>query len=221
MGTTSYNYDQNGENYLSCFDVVTSPLQGHYGNNVTVVWRSSNQSIGANNAGGGCTDCACGNVCSNGAFGHCGSSCSPSFACNCNGGACSCGGAGTGLGCNCGIAGQSINCCDDRYIEVQDLLVLVSVCPTGCLTCISATVCLTCVAAPTAYVLNYADKLCYLSCPQSTYANSTLHTLGNLTTGAYTSYTEAFYTTCVPCNKTCLECIDSDTCTRCFTTGRN
>ena len=111
------------------------------------------------------------------------------------------------------------SCCDDKYIQINDLLVFISKCTDNCKSCSSLT---TCYACNTGYVLNYADKLCYPNskCPQATYLNSTMYQIGSYPTGgSYTTAANIAY--CVECYKYCLECSSSTYCTRCYTTGRN
>jgi hypothetical protein len=81
--------------------------------------------------------------------------------------------------CNSGV---TRNCCENRFIEIRDMLVFISRCPTNCLACTSATACTQC---DVGFILNYADNLCYSTCPQATYINSTMYRLGNVVNGTY------------------------------------
>lgn len=70
------------------------------------------------------------------------------------------------------------------------MILFVSKCPDNCLNCTSATLCTKCW---TNFTLNYADNLCYQSCPQATYPNATMYLLGNVTSGSYDgNYVETF-----------------------------
>lgn len=123
----------------------------------------------------------------------------------------------------CGLCCISGGCCEDRYIEIRDIIVFASLCPNFCLTCTSASVCNACW---TGFYLNEADRQCYSTCPQATYSNSTMYLAGNASSGSYistsgTAYTEVYQAFCVPCDPLCMECINSTQCTRCYTIGRN
>lgn len=67
--------------------------------------------------------------------------------------------------CNCVLCCYD-GCCENKYIQINDLLVMVSKCPANCASCFSASNCSTCIGG---YKMNYADRLCYLTCPQATY----------------------------------------------------
>jgi hypothetical protein len=210
LDTTKYGYNNADSDYFTCYDVVTSPLQAHFNSTLTVNWLNANSGLPNNIAG--CSNCNCGDSCT-----ACCGGCGGCGFCNCRvSNTCGCGAAG-GIGCNCS-ASLTFNCCENRYIEIRDLLVLVSKCPTGCSSCLSATVCSSCSGG---YILNLADELCYTSCPQATYANGTMYYHGDAATGAYPGYTQVFMTYCVPCNQYCMECLNSTYCTRCYQSGRN
>ena len=119
--------------------------------------------------------------------------------------------------CSC-CSTSMASCCDNKYIQINDLLVFISKCTDNCKSCSSLTTCYEC---NTGYVLNYADKLCYPNsqCPQATYLNSTMYQIGNYATAPPYTATNIAY--CVECYKYCLECSSSTYCTRCYTTGRN
>ena len=70
-------------------------------------------------------------------------------------------------------------------------------------------------------MLNYADKICYTSCPQATFASSITHLIGEATSGTYPGYFAQFQTYCVPCPTLCMECVSSTRCNRCYQVGRN
>ena len=93
MDGTTYRYDQAGQNYWSCHDIVTSPLQSHYDVSLTVGWALTNTSLPYNIYN--CGNCTCG-----GCVGGC---------CNAN--------------------WYGADCCADKYIQIFDLLVMVSRCP--------------------------------------------------------------------------------------------
>lgn len=103
----------------------------------------------------------------------------------------------------CGGCGVASVCCDEKYIEIRDILVFASICPTGCTKCSSATICSACIAT---YSLNYADSLCYLTCPQATYLNGTMYVIGGVPPGTYTypGYIYSAQSYCVPCPTLCL-----------------
>jgi hypothetical protein len=121
----------------------------------------------------------------------------------------------------CGCGGDPQNCCEDKYIEIRDMIVFYTPCPTNCATCNSQTNCSSCTTGS----LNLADSLCYTTCPQGTYSNTSSYYYGGVTsTGTYPSpiYFPTFQTACIPCaSDFCLECINSTHCTRCYTLGRN
>lgn len=106
------------------------------------------------------------------------------------------------------------NCCGLRYFQVNDLLVFVSRCQTGCLTCTSATYCKTCDWAGGGYYLNPVDHLCYLVCPQATFKDDATLFLASV---AYATIEHW----CSACPPTCLECSSLVVCTICYPYGRN
>jgi len=175
MDETMYTYDPSATPYWTCNDIVTSPLQTHYGANLTVNWMNANTTNYPFNQVG-CSNCDC---------------TTPVYTCCCSG----CASAGCCDTSNC----WTPTCCDHKYIQINDLLVFVSKCTDNCLSCSTATNCLVC---NTGYNLNLADKLCYSSCPQSTYVNSTSYFIGNYTSTG--SYVQVYMSVCTSCNNTCL-----------------
>lgn len=144
---------------------------------LNVSWFNSNTTnYPLNQAAPTCGDCNC--------YFFSGSCCCTSCAASC-----------------CGPASCYVNnCCDHKYLQINDLLVFISKCQTNCQNCSSATNCSSCSAG---YLLNYADNQCYSSCPQATYKNDTMYQLGGYTpTGG--SYVKQNQTFCVACNATCL-----------------
>ena len=65
--------------------------------------------------------------------------------------------------CNCGCVQAGSTCCENKYIQILDVLLMVSKCPTYCATCYSPTNCSTCTGSNK---LNYADRLCYPPVPK-------------------------------------------------------
>lgn len=119
---------------------------------------------------------------------------------------------------SCGTYGVARTCCDKRYIQINDLLVFVSLCQTGCLSCSSATYCKIC-DHPNGYYLNPTDHLCYTICPQATYKNDTYLFLNTTTYNGVVSTNPEYW--CMTCNNTCLECVNLTYCTTCYAYGRN
>lgn len=112
MDGVAYNYSMAALPYFGCYDIVTSPLQSHYMSNVTIAFVNTGPGIPNNNDHGG------GNGCENG--------------CQCS----------NGLGCCINNNCPESNCCDNRYIQITDLIVFVSLCPSNCLICTSSNICL-------------------------------------------------------------------------------
>ena len=189
IDTHFFTHDPSKQAYYSCYDIITSPQVPHYNTTLNVTWKNNDSTTPKNYAG--------------------------------------CGTTGSGCRCNAGYKGSSFcgagndpqTCCDDKYIEIRDMIVLYSPCPSNCATCNSQTNCSSCSGGR---YLNLEDSLCYLTCPQSTYPNTSSYLYGNAASFSYPSYFASYQSVCLPCaSNYCLECINSTHCTRCYTLGRN
>jgi len=199
LDETVYTYDQTLYDYWSSYDIITSPTQLHSAPNLTVTFRSLNNSYPVN------TDTCPYNTCQ--------------CRCSYQNTLCTwitvCGGYNDCfLGCGACSCPQTLTCCDQRYIQIRDIILFSSHCGTGCLSCSSQTYCKICDYS-NLYYLNPDDHLCYKVCPQATYPNDT---------GVYfvtDPNTLIFENWCLTCNATCLECSSPSVCSRCYTLGRN
>ena len=136
MDEKTYRYDQNRLNYWSCYDIVTSPLQQHFNNSLTVGWTNTDSTLPVNiNSCTSSCNCRC---C------DCTYSSSNSWCCTgYTGVGTTCGGCCSGS--DCGYFTKD-DCCENKYIQIDDLLVFVSRCPSNCSGCYSATKCTNCTA---------------------------------------------------------------------------
>jgi len=203
LDSSTFSYIQSLDKYFNYYDIITSEQVSHRASSLTVSFINMKKGAPYNNHGHfscnskrGLTDfeCPCAKTFT---------ACFTSYTfCN----------DGDHL-CSSNRYLDDYYCCEPRYIEIKELLVFISKCQTGCLSCNSLTDCTICDQA-NGYYLYPEDNKCYKICPQATYQNFTTTFLNN------PSY--PFVSICAACDRKCMECsVIATNCSICYPYGRN